>query len=266
MGTITGDFAGETVIVTGGSSGIGRAVALAFGDAGATVINADVRREPKDLDAEQPTHEAIRDHGGKAEYVETDVSDPAELESVVAAAQEKGGVDVMINNAGVHVSRRFCDVSPADFEQVHGVNARGTFFGTQAAAEDMIARDDLGVIVNTASTTAMRPEFEHSHYAATKGTIRMITRSAALELAGEGVRVNSVAPGPMATEITEGWSERAAESIGSNGNEDEDAPVMTPTRAGQPVDLAGAYLYLVSEQADYVTGEELRVDGGARLS
>ena len=67
MGTITGDFAGETVIVTGGSSGIGRAVALAFGDAGATVINADVRREPKDLDADQPTHEAIRDHGGKAE-------------------------------------------------------------------------------------------------------------------------------------------------------------------------------------------------------
>ena len=168
----------------------------------------------------------------------------------------------MISNAGVHVSRPFREVSPEDLETVHGVNTRGVFFGTQAAAEDMIDRDEPGAIVNTASTTADDPEFEHSHYAATKGAIRMITRSAALELAQHGIRVNSVAPGPIATEITEGWSERAAESIGSA----ESSGNSPPMRAGRPADLADAYLYLASEGADYVTGEQLRVDGGSRLS
>jgi glucose 1-dehydrogenase len=259
MGTITGDFDGETVVITGGSSGIGRAVALAFGDADATVINADVRADPKDLDADQPTHEVVRERGGRGEYVETDVSAPDDLESVIKAAREFGGVDVMVNNAGVHVSRRFREVTPEDLEHVHGVNARGTFFGTQAAAEDMIDRGEPGIVLNTASTTADDPEWEHAHYAATKGAIQMITRSAALELAQHGIRVNSVAPGPIATEITEGWSERATESVGS----DDGTP---PMRAGRPADLAGAYLYLASEQADYVTGEQVRVDGGAGVS
>jgi NAD(P)-dependent dehydrogenase (short-subunit alcohol dehydrogenase family) len=204
MGTITGSFDGETVIVTGASSGIGRAVALAFGRADATVINADVRPSPKDTDAERPTHETIRERGGEAEFVETDVSDPAQLDSVVDGAREFGGVDAMINNAGVHVSRPFREVSPEDLETVHGVNTRGVFFGTQAAAEDMIDRDEPGAIVNTASTTADDPEFEHSHYAATKGAIRMITRSAALELAQHGIRVNSVAPGPIAPKSPRG--------------------------------------------------------------
>lgn len=260
MGIITGNFEGETVLITGGSSGIGRAVALAFGAADATVINADVRPDPKDRNAEQPTHEAIRERGGDAEYVETDVSAPGELESVVEAAREHGGVDVMINNAGVHVSRPFREVTPTDLEHVHGVNTRGVFFGTQAAANDMIDRGEPGVVLNTASTTSGYADWEHSHYAATKGAIRMITRSAALELAQYGIRVNSVAPGPIATEITEGWSERAEASVGS----DEDP--TPPVRAGRPDDLAGAYLYLASEQAGYVTGEQLWVDGGSQIS
>jgi glucose 1-dehydrogenase len=260
MGTITGNFDDETVLITGGSSGIGRAIALAFGDANATVINADVRPDPKDLDAEQPTHEAIGEQGGTAEYVETDVSAPADLESVVESAREYGGVDVMVNNAGVHVSRPFREVTPADLEYVHSVNTHGVFFGTQAAANDMIDRDEPGVILNTASTTSGYADWEHAHYAATKGAIRMITRSAALELAQHGIRVNSVAPGPIATEITEGWSERAETLVGA----EEDA--TPPMRAGRPDDLAGAYLYLASEQADYVTGEQVWVDGGSQIS
>ena len=259
MGTITGDFTDETVIVTGASSGIGRAVALAFGEAGATVVNADVRAEPKDRDAERPTHEAIREAGGESEYVETDVSNPDEIESVVEAAHEFGGVDVMVNNAGVHVSRLFREVSPEDLEKVHRVNTVGTFFGTQAAANDMIERGEPGAIVNTASSTSTMPDWEHAHYAATKGAIRMITRSAALELAQYDIRVNSVAPGPVATEITEGWSERAEEAVGGDGR-------SPPTRAGRPADLAGAYLYLASEGADYVTGEQVWVDGGSRIA
>jgi NAD(P)-dependent dehydrogenase (short-subunit alcohol dehydrogenase family) len=256
MGTIDADFAGETVVVTGGSSGIGRAVALGFGAAGATVINADVREAPKDRDAETPTHEAIEERGGAAAFVETDVSEPRQIETAIEAAREFGGVDVMVNNAGVHRSLGFLDVDPEDFDFVHGVNLRGAFFGTQLAAKDMIDRGVAGAIVNTSSTTAERPERNHSHYATTKGGVQMLTRSAALALDEHDVRVNAVAPGPIATEIREGWSEEASDIDGSGG---------LPSRAGTPADLRDAYLYLASDGAGYVTGETVWVDGGASL-
>ena len=257
MGTISADFSDETVVVTGGSSGIGRAVAIGFGDAGATVINADVRAEPKDVGAETPTHEVVEERGGTAVFVETDVSEPSQIEAVIEAAREFGGVDVMVNNAGVHRSLKFLDVAPEDFDFVHGVNLRGAFFGTQLAAEDMIDRGVEGAIVNTSSTTAERAERDHSHYAATKGGVQMLTRSAALELDEHGVRVNAVAPGPIATEIREGWADEARGAI-----EESDG---LPSRAGIPADLRDAYLYLASEGAGYVTGETVWVDGGASL-
>ncbi|UPV76601.1 SDR family oxidoreductase (plasmid) [Halorussus limi] len=259
MGNLNPDFSDSTVIVTGASAGIGRAVALAFGDAGATVVNADVRESPKADGESTPTHERIRDAGGRAEYVETDVSDPDQIRSVVAAARDSGGVDVMVNNAGVYTKRRFREVTPEEFEEVHAVNARGTFFGTQIAANDMIDRGDPGVVVNTSSDTQGRAAWDHSHYAATKGAIRMVTRSAALELADEGVRVNAVAPGPVATEIREGWSEEA-EEMGPEG----ETPDL-PLRAADPEELAGAYLFLASDEASYVTGETVWVDGGGHV-
>ncbi|MFC4551364.1 MULTISPECIES: SDR family NAD(P)-dependent oxidoreductase [Halorussus] len=259
MATLNPDFSEETVVVTGGSSGIGRAIALAFGEAGATVLVADVREEPKDPDADAPTHEEIEDAGGRAEFVETDVSDPDQIQTAVEAAREFGGVDAMVNNAGVYTKRRFLDVTPEEFEEVHAVNARGTFFGTQIAAEDMIDRGEPGVVVNTSSDTQGRAAWDHSHYAATKGAIRMITRSAALELAPEGVRVNAVAPGPVATEIREGWAEEA-ESMAPEG----ETPDL-PLRAADPEELAGAYLFLASDAASYVTGETVWVDGGGHV-
>jgi len=208
MGTINADFSGETAVVTGASSGIGRAVANGFGDAGATVINADVRAAPKDLDAEAPTHEAIEDRGGTAVFVETDVSRPD-----ADRVGDRGGRRVRWSRRdgeqrGRPPQRRVPRRHPEDFDFVHGVNLRGAFFGTQLAAQDMIDRGVEGTIVNTSSTTAERAEWNHSHYAATKGGIQMLTRSAALELDRHGIRVNAVAPGPIATEIREGWSKR----------------------------------------------------------
>ncbi|WP_440006189.1 SDR family NAD(P)-dependent oxidoreductase [Halomicrococcus sp. SG-WS-1] len=261
MATLNPDFADRTVVVTGGSSGIGRAVALAFGDAGATVVVADVREEAKDPDAAAPTHEAIADAGGTAEYVETDVSDPQDVETVVAAAREFGGVDVMVNNAGIYTKRRFREVTPEEFDDLWRVNARGTFFGTQIAANDMIERGEPGVVVNTSSDTQGRAAWDHGHYAATKGAVRMVTRSAALELAQHGVRVNAVAPGPVATEIREGWAEEA-EAMGPDP--DAETPGL-PLRAGTPDELAGAYLFLASDEASYVTGETVWVDGGGHI-
>jgi NAD(P)-dependent dehydrogenase (short-subunit alcohol dehydrogenase family) len=265
MGRVTYDFEDETVIVTGASSGIGRAIARRFGEAGAHVINADQREEPKAAGEDRPTHEAIEEEGGKAEYVQTDVSDRGDLESVVEGAREFGGVDVMVNNAGMQKSGPFLDIDPEDFEALYQVNAKGVFLGTQVAAQDMIDRGEPGPIVNTASISSEDAQHGQVPYDSTKGAIKMITRGAALELAEYGIRVNAVAPGQIATEFTEGWSEEAQEAAGGGGAGDGETGFIKPVplgRAGFPEDLDGSYLYLASEDAEYITGELLYVDGG----
>lgn len=260
MGSVSYDYGGETVVVTGGSSGIGRAIARRFGRAGATVLIADRTPEPKDEDADRPTHEVIREDGGTAEYVSTDVSNYNDLDSVVQGAREYGGVDVMVNNAGVQHSEDFLSVSPEAFDELHHVNARGVFFGTQIAANDMIDRGVSGNVVNIASISSTDAQHDQVQYDSTKGAIAMITRGAALELAEYDIRVNAVAPGQIATEFTEGWSEEARRMAGG-----EETGFIKPVplgRAGTPEDNAGPVLFLASEDAGYVTGELLYVDGG----
>lgn len=260
MGSATFDFTDETVIVTGASAGIGRAIALGFGEAGATVINADVTEDPKMEDEDTPTHERIEDMGGVAEYVETDVSDPDEIQSVVEAAREYGGVDVMMNNAAVQHSESFLDVGQEDFDKLHQTNVRGYFFGTQAAALDMIDRGEPGCIVNTASISSEVAQHDQVQYDSTKGAIKMITKGTALELAEHDIRVNAIAPGQIATEFTEGWTDEAQEAAGEGG-EGFIKPVPLG-RAGHPEDNVGAALFLATENASYITGQLLFVDGG----
>ncbi|ADJ16245.1 SDR family NAD(P)-dependent oxidoreductase [Halalkalicoccus jeotgali] len=262
MGDVHFDFADETVIVTGGSSGIGRAIALGFGNAGATVIVADQREEPKDPDAQLPTHEAIEESGGEAEFVETDVADPEQVRSVVEAARDYGGVDVMANNAGVFVGGSFVDYDSKDLDTGYEVNVRGMFVGTQAAASDMIERGVEGSIVNTASISSNLAQHGQVAYDTTKGALRMLTRGAALELASEGIRVNATAPGQIATEFTENGTESTQERAG-------DGEFLKPIpmgRAGFPEDVADATLYLASDAAGYTTGELLSVDGGWQIA
>ncbi|MFB6299531.1 MAG: SDR family NAD(P)-dependent oxidoreductase [Halobacteriales archaeon] len=249
-------FDDTTVIVTGGTSGIGREVARRFGAAGATVINADIDIEPKNADT--ATHEVIEDAGGRAEYVETDVSDREQLRSVVDAAREFGGVDVMVNNAGLQTPTPFLEATPDQLNALLSVNVAGVFFGTQVAALDMLDRDTTGVIINTASISSNLAQHDQIQYDASKGAVRMITRGAALELADHGIRVNAVAPGQIATEFVEGWSERARQAA----REDELIKPVPLGRAGTPEDVAGAYLFLASADADYITGESIQVDGG----
>jgi NAD(P)-dependent dehydrogenase (short-subunit alcohol dehydrogenase family) len=163
----------------------------------------------------------------------------------------------MVNNAGWFRRAGLLDVTHETFDRIHDVNTNGVFFGTQAAAEDMIARDDPGVIVNTASISSTHAQREQVPYDSTKGAIRMLTRGAALELADAGIRVNAVAPGHIATEFGSGASQKEA-SVAA-GDLEKSIPLDRP---GYPADVAPAVLYLASEQASYVTGELLYVDGG----
>ncbi len=260
MGRLTYDFDGETVIVTGGSSGIGRAVATRFGEAGAVVLIADLREEPKDQDAVTPTHELIEERGGQADYLEVDVTDATEIEAAVEHAADYGGVDVMINNAGYVHSAPLLEYPVEELERIMAVNVRGVFLGTKIAANDMRDRDVEGCILNTASISSTIAQHDQVAYDASKGAVRMITRGAALELAPE-IRVNAVAPGQIATEFASGWTD-AAERGAAN---DELLKPVPMRRAGHPGDLAGAYCFLASEDADYVTGEVFHVDGGWQI-
>ncbi len=259
MPDYSSDFDGDTVVVTGASSGIGREIASRFANAGATVLNADIEPEPKA--AETPTHEVIREQGGTAEFVQTDVSDADDIRAVVERAREYGGVDVMVNNAGLFIGGGLLEISEAEFEKIHQVNAKGVFFGCQAAAQDMIDRGTDGAIVNTASISSFVAQRDQIQYDSTKAAVKMITRGAALELADHDIRVNAVGPGQIATEFIDGWSEDAPAAAAK----DELIKPVPAGRAGTPEDVAGAALYLASDDADYVTGEVLMVDGGWRI-
>jgi NAD(P)-dependent dehydrogenase (short-subunit alcohol dehydrogenase family) len=164
----------------------------------------------------------------------------------------------MVNNAGMFIGGSILDLEPEDFERIHNVNAKGIYFGTQVAANDMLERGEPGAIINTASISSHYAQLGQVQYDSTKGAVRMITRGAALELAEHGIRVNAVAPGQIATELNEGWSEEATEKASN----DELIKRVPLGRAGTPEDVAPAYLYLASEEASYVTGELLLVDGG----
>jgi NAD(P)-dependent dehydrogenase (short-subunit alcohol dehydrogenase family) len=252
-------FNDRTVVVTGATSGIGRETALRFAEAGASIVVADIEQEPKD--AETPTHHVIEDEGGNATFVKTDVSDRSELQELIQRTRDFGGVDIMINNAGLWTRGSILELEPEDFDSIHDVNARGVFFGTQVAANDMIDRGEPGTIINTASISSSMAQFDQPHYNSSKGAVRMITRCSALELAEHGIRVNAVAPGIIATEFIEGWSQDAKEAV-KRGDIEKDVPLG---RAGAPEDVAGAYLFLASEEARYVTGELLHVDGGYQI-
>ena len=257
MGDVAYDFGDETVVVTGGSSGIGRQIAFDFADSGATTIIGDVQRDPNIGDT--PTHQEIEDRGGTAVYRKTDVSVPSEVCELIATAAEFGGVDVMVNNAGVYFKEPIREATEGTLDKHYDVNVKGVYFGCQAAANSMIERGVDGTIVNMGSISAEVGQGEGiAHYEASKGAVRMITRGLAVELAEHDIRVNAVAPGVVPTELYEGYSEKF-------DSEDALSELVKPVplnRAGTAEEVAHAVLFLASDDASYTTGELLFVDGG----
>jgi NAD(P)-dependent dehydrogenase (short-subunit alcohol dehydrogenase family) len=244
------DFRGKTVIVTGASGGLGAGIASRFAQAGADVVVAYRTNER----GAQAVVKGIESTGRRALALQADLSQSAGAAALVdTAIHAFAALDVLINNAGTYPVSSLVDMSESEFDQVIADNLRSVHLCTQAAARAMIARGCPGAIVNIASIEARNPAPQHSHYVAAKAAVVMYTRSAALELGGQGIRVNCVSPGLIWREgLERDWPE------GVNGYLSA-APLG---RLGQPADVADACLFLASPAARWITGADLVVDGG----
>jgi NAD(P)-dependent dehydrogenase (short-subunit alcohol dehydrogenase family) len=248
---MSGTLSGKTAVVTGGSSGIGRGIALAFAREEANVVVADVREDPKE--GGDPTHVVVCErHDVEATYVECDVSVVADVEAAVAAADEYGGVDVMVNNAGVWQPETFLETDEAEFDRTMGVNAKGTFFGAQAAAKRMV-EDGGGSIINVSSINGLVGNGGYPVYCMSKAATELLTKSLAHRFGDDGIRVNDISPGAIETHIGgDAESEASAELLAK----------IPLGRQGKPEDVADVAVFLASDMARYVTGETIVVDGG----
>lgn len=245
---------GKVALVTGGSSAIGRAIALRFADEGARIVVADVREDPRE--GGKPTHEVICDSGGEALFVNTNVTDPEDLRRAVEAAESFGGVDVLVNNAGLLRSGRLIDMTEADYDAVMDVNVKGVFFASQAVARSMTVARRPGVIINLSSMGGLQGMAGISAYCAAKGAVRLLTYSLAKELGSKGIRVCALHPGVIDSSMTRMDVPVVNESDGSVD------PNVVLGRVGTPEDIAGAAVFLASDEARFITGASLTIDGG----
>ncbi|MBV9953066.1 MAG: glucose 1-dehydrogenase [Acidimicrobiia bacterium] len=241
------ELAGRVVLVTGAARGQGRAIAERLVGAGASVIAGDVLDAVDDLAVEL---------GDRVHAAHLDVTDESSWERFVAAGIERfGGIDALVNNAGILRRVPIERETAAELERVWRVNTLGPFLGMQAVLPHLRARGG-GTIVNTTSTASLGTHPGFGAYSASKAALRSLTKVAALELAAEGVRVNAVVPGPVLTPMVVGDDDPiAAERLAA-----------TPLgRAGLPADIAELVLFLVSDRSSFMTGAELVIDGGQTL-
>ena len=245
----------QTAVITGAASGIGRAIAQTYAREGAAVVVADLHEQPRE--GGTPTHESIESEtDANAVFVECDVTQKADVAAAVDAAEEFGGVDIMVNNAGIFRSEEVLEVSEAEFDTLLDVNVKGTFFGAQVAGERMVAGDG-GSIINLSSVAGLSGTGAYVTYCASKGAVRLMTYALADALGPDGVRVNAIHPGVIETEMT-------TDDVPIIGTDEGEGYRQTiPSRRfGDTDDIADAALYLASDLGDYVNGESLVVDGG----
>lgn len=244
----------KVVLVTGGAAGIGKATALRFAEEGARVVLCDLN--------EEAGHETLKELGEGASFYKVNVANREEVQKWIdAVVMNYGRIDVLVNNAGVLRDGqliKFKDgelvgqMSEENFDLVISVNLKGVFNCTQAAAPVM-AKQGGGVILNASSVVGLDGNFGQTNYVATKSGVIGMTRVWSRELGKFGIRVNAVAPGFIATEMITAMPEKVLDGM----------KARTPLgRMGDPRDIANAYLFLASDEASFITGETLRVDGG----
>ncbi len=249
-------FVGKVVLVTGASSGIGRACALALGREGASVVAAGRRGDRLD-----EVVRAIESEGGRARAAAGDVRDAAACEALVRVAVEGfGGLDGLVNAAGVIGNGSVIDGSTAEWDRIMASNLDTTVLMTRAAARPLIAR--RGAIVNISSVASMRPYANLAAYCVSKAAVDMFTRCAALDFAPHGVRINAVNPGVVVTEL-----HTVTGAVADYPGFLERSKTTHPLgRVGRPEEIAALVLFLLGDQAGWITGDTVSIDGGRALA
>lgn len=240
---------GTVAVITGGASGLGKAIAVRFAEEGAAaIIIADQTDQPRE--GGEAVLDALARLGTAGRFVKTDVSRRGDIEAAVAAADEFGGLSVMVNNAGVLRMGDFLDFSEEDYDLTMAVNAKGVFLGGQAAARAMIKAGRKGSIINMSSFGGILGNGGGVAYNASKGAVRLMTYAMAEGLGPHGIRVNAIHPGFTDTAMNAGYT---YQDLGWK------IPLQ---RAAQPLDIANAAVYLASPLSEYVTATSMLVDGG----
>jgi len=246
------DLAGKIAIVTGGSRGIGRATSIALAQAGALVLVNYRSNE----EAAQETVRLIEKGGGQAALLAFDVADPDSVErSIKEAVTRHGGIDILVNNAGISIDQLLLRVSAKDLETTWATNVNGAVYCAKACIRPMMKKR-WGRIINLSSVVAESGNAGQAVYASSKAALLGLTRSLAREYASRGITVNAVAPGFIETDMTGDLPEAARQGIVD----------QTPLgRIGRPEEVAAAVVFLASEEASYITGQVVRVNGGMHV-
>ena len=244
-------LAGKVAFISGGARGMGATEAKLFANEGAAVAIGDVLEE-----AGKRTEAEINQSGGQALFVPLDVtSEQSWLDAIGATVAKFGKLDILVNNAGVSAHGMIEFTTEADWDRVMDVNSKGPFLGTKAAIPEM-RKSGGGSIINISSQLGLvGTEMSSPQYQSSKGAIRLLTKTTALQYAPDGIRCNSVHPGPVNTAMT-------ADSRGNPENLGKMVGRIPMGRYGEPVEIANGVLYLASDESGFVTGSELVLDGG----
>lgn len=256
---------GKNVLVTGGSSGIGQAIAVRFGEEGANVginylkVLEDARETEDMVEAVQRCQTQVEDCGVETHLVQADVTNGNDVERMIQSTIDTlGGIDVLVNNAGIQISSPTHETEVEEFDKVMEVNLRGAFLCAREAIRHWRAEDKPGCIVNVSSVHQEIPKPKYIGYSCSKGGMQNLTRTLALEYADEGIRVNAIAPGATITPINRAWVEDPEKK-----QQVEDHIPMG--RAGDADEMAAVAAFLSSKEAGYITGQTIYIDGGLTL-
>ncbi len=243
-------LSGKVALITGSGQGIGKAIGSAFARSGATLIISDVIEERAKAAAEE-----LSALGGSVSHIQLDVADAASVKSAFERIVSlHSRLDILVNNAGIGINAPFVDFKLADFELSLKINLTGAFLCAQTAARQMLIQKS-GKIINIVSLSGQRGGMGRAGYGASKAGLELLTKVMADELAGDGINVNAIAPGPIDTELS-----RVVHAAG--GTRDAYLFLTPQHRYGDPVEIAHAALFLASDQSNYVNGHILNVDGG----
>jgi NAD(P)-dependent dehydrogenase (short-subunit alcohol dehydrogenase family) len=246
-------LAGKVALVTGAQQGIGKAIALAYGREGASVVVNYL----DDQAAGEAVAKNIREVGPHAAAVPGSVARVVDVRTIVEAGNAFGGIDILVNNAGIFPRVDFLEMTEAQWDEVLNVNLKGTFFCTQMVVRQLVQRGKPGAVVNLASSAAFRSSPRGAHYVSSKAGIVGFTRATALELARYRIRVNAIAPGTTDTaQPRYGMSEEELQAVGRQ---------VPLGRMAVPDDIANMAVFLASEEAGHITGQTMHVNGGAYL-